>query len=92
MSPAQVQLCGTHPELGCVREKMLGACRERAALRHHLLLRLEGTALRAQHLLALAQYMSVKPPTLGWGPQVIQAGGETTSSSPQQDSARPAVE
>ncbi|XP_029871358.1 kinesin-like protein KIF19 isoform X3 [Aquila chrysaetos chrysaetos] len=52
---AQVRLRGTRPELGRVREEMLGACRERAALRHRLLLRLEGTALRAQHLLALAR-------------------------------------
>ncbi|KFQ98672.1 Kinesin-like KIF19, partial [Nipponia nippon] len=53
---AQVQLHGarcTHPELGCVQEELLGACCEQAALRH-LLLRLEGTELHAQHLLALA--------------------------------------
>ncbi|XP_040438045.1 kinesin-like protein KIF19 isoform X3 [Falco naumanni] len=50
---AQVRLCGDRPELGCVREDLLGTCRDQAALRD-LLLRLEGTALRAQHLLTLA--------------------------------------
>ncbi|XP_010577029.1 PREDICTED: kinesin-like protein KIF19 [Haliaeetus leucocephalus] len=53
---AQVRPRGTHPELGCVQEKMLGASREWAALRHHLL-RLEGTALHAQQLLALTRRM-----------------------------------
>ncbi|XP_055652506.1 kinesin-like protein KIF19 isoform X5 [Falco peregrinus] len=50
---AQVRLCGDRPKLGCVREDLLGTCRDQAALRD-LLLRLEGTTLRAQHLLTLA--------------------------------------
>ncbi|XP_059684383.1 kinesin-like protein KIF19 [Gavia stellata] len=56
---AQVQLCSarcTHPQLGRMQEELLGAHREQAALRH-LLLRLEGTVLHAQHLLALARRM-----------------------------------
>ncbi|NXU26148.1 KIF19 protein, partial [Thalassarche chlororhynchos] len=74
LGQAQVQRRGarcTHPELGRVQEELLGACREQAAPRH-LLLRLEGTELHAQHL--LAPYVGAKPPPgmgspgePGWG-------------------------
>ncbi|NXS69825.1 KIF19 protein, partial [Pandion haliaetus] len=52
---ARVRLRGACPELGHVREEMLGACQEQAALCRDHLLQLEGTALRAQHLLTLAR-------------------------------------
>ncbi|KAM6119103.1 kinesin-like protein KIF19 [Phoenicopterus ruber ruber] len=51
--PRGARLRSAHLELDCVREQPLGACREPAAL-PHLLLRREGTALRARHLLTLA--------------------------------------
>lgn len=92
MPPAQVQLRGarcTHPELGHVREELLGACHEQEALRH-LLLQLEGTELHAQHLLTLGRYVGAKP-SQGWCPPASWARGDTTSSSPQQDAAGLAV-
>ncbi|XP_075374775.1 kinesin-like protein KIF19 [Mycteria americana] len=53
---ARVPLRGarrTHPEPGRMREELLGACHEPAALHH--LLQLEDTELHAQHLLTLAR-------------------------------------
>uniref|UniRef100_A0A8B9IDJ1 Kinesin-like protein n=1 Tax=Anser cygnoides TaxID=8845 RepID=A0A8B9IDJ1_ANSCY len=58
--------------LGRLREELLGACREQAALRQRLL-QLEGTVLRARleasrHLLALSRYGGAEP-LWGWGPR-----------------------